>query len=300
MTNARQISRVVLIGCGRMGRAMLKGWLAQGISPANIMVVEQDPCALDDIPVQQRPALVLRLADVELISEPVCAVLAVKPQVADSVLADLSGLPLDSVLLSIAAGVTIERLKQKLSPFIGVVRAMPNLPASIGAGVTVMVADPAVTEIQKAACDELLRATGRSIWAANESCLDAVTALSGSGPAYVFLMIEVMTQVGIELGLESTMAKTLATSTVHGAAALADGASDTAASLREQVTSPGGTTQAALKVLMRDTGMLALFREALTAARDRSIELRVTEPAVYRGMALHPARMGAEKMGAGD
>jgi pyrroline-5-carboxylate reductase len=282
-----------------MGQAMLKGWLAQGISPANILVVEQDPRALDDIPLQQRPALVLRLADVELIHEPVCAVLAVKPQVADSVLADLSGLPLDSVLLSIAAGVTIDRLKQKLSPFIGVVRAMPNLPASIGAGVTVMVADAAVTETQKVACDELLRATGRSIWAENESCLDAVTALSGSGPAYVFLMIEVMTQVGIELGLDAAMAKTLAAGTVHGAASLAEGSTDSATSLREQVTSPGGTTQAALKVLMRDTGMLALFRDALTAARDRSVELRTAEPALYRGMALHPERMGEEKIRVG-
>ena len=286
MRDLKQISRVVLIGCGRMGRAMLKGWLAQGVAPANILVVEQDRHVLDDIPSLQRPAVVSNLTAVELIKEPVCAVLAVKPQVIDTVLSDLAGLPPDSVILSIAAGVTIERIKQKVSPFVSVVRTMPNLPASIGAGVTVAVPDQRVTQSQKDACDELLRATGRTIWATDEACLDAVTALSGSGPAYVFHLIEVMERAGLELGLDSDMAKQLAICTVFGSALLAESSKDSAKSLREQVTSPNGTTQAALNVLMRTDGLQALLREAMTAARDRSVELRAADPVHYRGVDL--------------
>lgn len=290
MRDPKQISRVVLIGCGRMGRAMLQGWLVQGVTPANILVVEQDEHVLDDIPPLQRPALIRNLSSVELLKEPVCAVLAVKPQVLDSVLPDLSVLPLDSVVLSIAAGVTIRRIREKVSPFVSVVRTMPNLPASIGAGVTVAVADDKVTQVQRDACDELLRATGRTIWAGDEGCLDAVTALSGSGPAYVFHLIEAMEQAGCDLGLESDMARQLALETVYGAALLAKSSRDSASSLREQVTSPNGTTQAALNVLMRPAGLQTLMREAMTAARDRSIELRQAEPVHYRGVALAAAK----------
>lgn len=286
MRDLKQISRVILIGCGRMGVAMLKGWLSQGVALARILVVEQNPAALDDIPAAQRPALVRSLDGVELIGEPVCAILAVKPQVIDSVLPDLSELPLDSVVLSIAAGVSIERIKSKVSPFVSVVRAMPNLPASIGAGVTVLVADDRVTAAQKEACDELLRATGRVIWARDEGCLDAVTALSGSGPAYVFHLIETMEQAGRELGLDADLARQLAIGTVYGSALLAEISKDGAASLRQQVTSPNGTTQAALNVLMRTDGLQSLMREALTAARDRSVELRNAEPVQYRGVTL--------------
>lgn len=288
-----QITRILLIGCGRMGKAMLKGWLAQGVSPSNILVVERDMHALDDIGSDQRPALIENIGDVELIDEPVCTVLAVKPQTIDSVLADLSALPRGSVLLSVAAGVTIARLKEKISPVVGVVRAMPNLPAAIGAGVTVMVADRTITAIQKAACDELLRATGKTIWAEDEDCLDAVTALSGSGPAYVFLLIEVLARIGVELGLEDVMATQLAESTVYGAACLAQQSSETAAALREQVTSPNGTTQAALQVLMGADGIESAFRAALQAAKTRSIELRTTTPAVYRGFDLTSGRVKA-------
>ncbi len=274
MNRHGQVPRIVLIGCGRMGRAMLQAWLARDIALTDILVVERDASVLDDIPEHQRPALVTKFPEAGVLRQPVCAVLAVKPQAVDRVLPDLSALPLDSVVLSIAAGVTIGRLKQKLSPFVGIVRAMPNLPASIGAGVTVMVADRAVAEAQKAACEDLLRGTGRTLWAEAEDCLDAVTALSGSGPAYVFVMIEALQRIGRELGLEGEMADRLATATVHGAACLAEASSHSAAALREQVTSPGGTTQAALQVLMRDDDMLALLRRALTAARDRSVELR--------------------------
>lgn len=286
MRDIKQISRVVLIGCGRMGRAMLQGWLTQGVAPANILVVEQDENVLDDIPALQRPALVRSLSSVELLQEPVCAVLAVKPQVIDTVLPDLSILPLDSIVLSIAAGVTIQRIRNKISPFVSIVRAMPNLTASIGAGVTVAVADDKVTQVQKDVGDKLMRATGRTIWAGNEGCLDAVTALSGSGPAYVFHLIETMEQAASELGLESDMARQLALETVYGAALLAKTSRDSASSLREQVTSPNGTTQAALNVLMRSDGLPSLMREAMTAARDRSIELREAEPVHYRGVAL--------------
>lgn len=293
MGNDKQITRILLIGCGRMGKAMLKGWLAQGVSPSNILVVERDTHALDDVSVDQRPALIENIGDVELIDEPVCAVLAVKPQVIDSVLANLSALPLDSVLLSVAAGVTIARLKEKISPFVSVVRAMPNLPAAIGTGVTVMVADGTITAIQKAACDELLHATGKTIWAEDEDCLDAVTALSGSGPAYVFLLIEILARIGVELGLEDVMAAQLAEATVYGAACLAEQSSETATALREQVTSPNGTTQAALHVLMGAGGIEPVFRAALQAAKNRSIELRMATPAVYRGFDLTAGRVEA-------
>lgn len=274
MRDLKHITHVVLIGCGRMGRAMLKGWLSQGVAPANILVVEQDQHTLDDIPALQRPVLIRRLHSMQRFKTPVCATLAVKPQVIDSVLADLCDLPHGSVVLSIAAGVTIDRIKQKVSPDVSVVRAMPNLPASIGAGVTVLVADEKVTDSQKEACDELLRATGRTIWVREEGCLDAVTALSGSGPAYVFHLMETMEQAGRELGLDGDLARQLAVGTVCGSALLAEGSGDSATSLREQVTSPNGTTQAALDVLMRTDGLQALMKEALTAARDRSIELR--------------------------
>jgi len=201
-------------------------------------------------------------------------VLAVKPQSMEAVLPDLKRFAdLGSVFLSIAAGKTIKYFKAHLGASARIVRAMPNTPASVRQGITVACAGAGVTEPQKKRCQELLEAVGEALWVEDEALMDPVTALSGSGPAYVFLLVEAMAAAGAKLGLAPEMAMQLARATVAGSGELLRQSAEPAAQLRVNVTSPGGTTAEALRVLMAEDGLQPVFDKALAAAARRSKEL---------------------------
>jgi pyrroline-5-carboxylate reductase len=257
-----------------MGSSLLSRWLSKDlISVSDMLVVEPDSSALKNIEKSRRPRQVKSIADIEALKEPVCVVLAIKPQQFEHVVAFLAVLPYGSIVLAVAAGIRISRFRQVISPFVGVVRAMPNLPAAIGAGVTALFADERTTKLQKSVCDEIMQTTGKTLWVRDENDLDAVTALSGSGPAYVFLLIEILAKIGGELGLEADVAAQLASATVYGAGRLADESDKSAGELRADVTRPGGTTEAALEILMGAGGIEVPFRSALHAAKDRARQL---------------------------
>lgn len=262
---------LVLAGCGKMGGAMLDAWLSSGLLAQALVI---DPSGLPDIfqdnpHVSHAPAVPDRFNN-----EPDVIVLAVKPQILKAASQQLSAITSDKTLiLSIAAGQTLETLESLFGIAQPVIRTMPNTPAAIGKGMSVSIANAHVTAAQKKIAARLLEKTGKTAWIDDESLMDAVTALSGSGPAYLFLLIEILTESGKRLGLPEDMAATLARQTVIGSAALAEHESSTsAAQLRRNVTSPGGTTEAALKVLM-DGKMQDVFDNALLAARNRGKEL---------------------------
>jgi pyrroline-5-carboxylate reductase len=254
---------VTLVGCGKMGSAMVRGWVASKVAD-KIYVIE--PSGL--------PGDLQNMDIVELVEQTVPSdiiVLAVKPQMMDAVCQTLD--PGSATILSIAAGQKIANFEKHFGDAQPVIRSMPNTPAAIGEGMTVAVANKNVTPAIRKIADDLLRATGQVEWIDNEELMDAVTALSGSGPAYVFYLIETLAKAGESVGLTTGFAMTLARQTVIGSAALAADDSETpAAILRKNVTSPGGTTEAALNVLM-DGRMQDLFSEALAAATARSKEL---------------------------
>ena len=261
---------LTLVGAGKMGGAMLEGWLAAGLDPKRTTIVEADPsdalralCAARGLalnPATVAPAAVL--------------VLAIKPQgFADAAPGLDRMIGPGTVVLSILAGKTVADIEGRLPSARAIVRAMPNLPASIGRGATGAVANAAVTAGQRAAVAALLGANGLVEWVGSEAEIDAVTALSGSGPAYVFLMVEAMTEAGIAAGLDPQVAARLARATISGAGALLDASDLPASELRRNVTSPGGTTAAALDVLMRDDALGPLMREAVAAAKRRAGEL---------------------------
>jgi pyrroline-5-carboxylate reductase len=262
---------ILLIGFGNMGQALVRGWLAKGRSARGIEVVDPVPAAravATRLGVAARGELASAgMADV--------VVLAVKPHQLAEVLPQCVDLARDgAVFLSIAAGKTLGEIERGLAPRAAVVRAMPNTPAAIGQGMTALVANAAATKRQREVCAELLAAVGAVAWLADERDMDAVTAISGSGPAYVFLLVECLEQAAIDLGLAAPLAKQLALATVAGAAAYAAAAGDAPAELRRRVTSPNGTTQAALEVLMAENdGMRALLARATRAAAERSREL---------------------------
>lgn len=261
---------LVLVGAGNMGGAMLNGWLDAGVEPAAILVIDPKPSE----------AMAKRLAadHVRCESAPpdgVTAgilVLAVKPQMMDTVLPGLTGLigP-GTVSLSIAAGKTIAYFDRHLGG--AVVRSIPNTPAMIGRGITAAVANAAVSSEAKAEVDRLLSVCGPVEWVDDEAMIDAVTAVSGSGPAYVFYLVECMAEAGRKCGLPADLAMRLARATVTGAGELMHRSPDGAATLRQNVTSPNGTTAAALAILMAGDGMQPLFDQAVKAAADRSREL---------------------------
>lgn len=265
---------VVLAGAGKMGTAMLSGWLARGLDPSNLIVLEPAPstetrqlAATHGIRVQSQPDAVS--------PAPSVIVVAVKPQVMADVFPPLAALAgTGTVVLSIAAGKTIAGFEANLKPSTAVVRAMPNTPAAIGRGVTGVVANSHVTDAQKEACEALLGAVGEVVWLENEALIDAVTAVSGSGPAYVFLLCEVLANAGVAAGLDRATATRLARATVAGAGELLNQSKLSAEQLRTNVTSPGGTTAAALDVLMKDSGGLQeLMMAAVAAAQRRGREL---------------------------
>lgn len=261
---------VLLIGVGKMGTAMAEGWIGAGLPGSSLVLV--DPAPHDSVvKFARRTGAILRR---DLPSEaPRVMVLAVKPQVMDGVLAASRHIvgP-HTLVLSIAAGISIARFAQGLGTE-RIVRTMPNTPAQLGKGVTGAVAANAVTAEDRALADALLAAAGDVAWLDNEAGIDALTAVSGSGPAYVFYMVEALAKAGEKQGLDAEQAMRLARQTIIGAAALLEADPAPAEQLRKNVTSPGGTTQAALDVLMADNGLGPLMERAVDAARKRSEEL---------------------------
>lgn len=260
---------IVLAGAGKMGGAMLSGWLAQGVAPASIAVIE--PMPSDEIKALTAKGVRLNAAPSE-IGDVAVLVLAVKPQMFRQAGPQLRPLVKPSTLVvSIMAGTPTAALKEVCGGM--VVRTMPNTPAAIGRGITVAVAADAIAPEQRAMVDALLRATGSVEWVDDESLMDAVTAVSGSGPAYVFLLAEELARAGVAAGLPAALAEKLARETVSGAGELLHRSDLDAATLRQNVTSPGGTTAAALGVLMGDDGFRPLLERAVAAATARSKEL---------------------------
>jgi pyrroline-5-carboxylate reductase len=262
---------LVLVGCGKMGSALLRGWRAGKVAD-RFHVVEPAgrPSGFSDA------ADIAWHAEPESLPEglmPDAVVFAVKPQAVDAVVPFYRRwVAPQTLFLSIIAGKTIASLVRHLGPA-PLVRTMPNTPATIGRGITVACAGRNVSEAQRGLCERLLAAVGESAWVADEALLDAVTAVSGSGPAYVFLLIEAMAAAGEAEGLPPDLALRLARATVAGAGELARVAAESPAQLRENVTSPGGTTRAALDVLMAEDGLERLLRRAIAAAAKRSREL---------------------------
>ena len=270
---------VVLIGCGKMGGAMLEGWIADTNLDAHFSIIEPFQDHLGWTASHDNIALFDSCAASEAASIPpaTMVVLAVKPQMMDEAIDHFAHMiDDDTAFLSIAAGITTAWLASRLDPIsrgsATIIRAMPNTPAAIGQGITVLYSGDA-TDAKRDLAAQLLMAIGQVVMIDDESLMDAVTAVSGSGPAYVFLLAEVMTKAAIEAGLPDDLAAQLAEATVAGAGALIAASDDDPAVLRANVTSKGGTTAAALDVLMADDGMAPLLSRAIAAAKARSIAL---------------------------
>jgi pyrroline-5-carboxylate reductase len=264
---------LVLAGAGNMGGAMLTGWLEQGLDPKTIII--QDPAPPPRIAELLARHGIKAVADVGTLARPPAVLLmAVKPQVMGEVFPPLARkVGPDTVVLSIAAGKTIASFEAHLPARAAVVRSIPNTPAAIGRGITVAAANASVTAKQRVACDALLRSVGDVAWVDDETLIDPVTAVSGSGPAYVFLLAECLAAAGVKAGLDPALAAKLARATVAGSGELLHRSDLDAATLRQNVTSPNGTTYAALQVLMSDKGLQPLMTEAIAAATKRSREL---------------------------
>lgn len=262
---------LVLLGCGKMGGALLEGWLSRGLPPGAFTVIEPRPSPR----LEELAAEGLRL-NADLPASPAIAVLAVKPQMMGDALPALAALGGGGTLfLSIAAGTAIATFEAALGPATPIVRAMPNTPAAVGRGITALIGNDHVDDDALALAETLMQAVGQTLLLENEDQMDAVTAVSGSGPAYVFLLIETLAAAGEAQGLPAEMALRLARATVGGAGQLAETAAEDPAQLRINVTSPAGTTAAALEVLMREEGGLApLMKAAVAAAADRGRALR--------------------------
>jgi pyrroline-5-carboxylate reductase len=261
---------IVMCGAGKMGAALLEGWVRAGLVPDRIAAFEPHPAP----PVAALAARGVRLnPDAGALKNAAAIVIAVKPQIAAEALPGLASMIGPStVVVSIMAGRTLRFLAGALPQAGSFVRAMPNTPAAIGRGITVAV-PLHVSEMQRALAHRLLIATGAVEWIVDEKLMDAVTAVSGSGPAYVFLLAEALAEAGVASGLPRSLAEKLARETVAGAGELLRRSAVDAATLRENVTSPGGTTAAALEVLMRADGLPALLQEAVAAATERSRKL---------------------------
>ncbi len=262
---------VLLVGAGKMGGAMLEGWLKRGLPPASLTV-------LDPAPSPEITALAadrgFHLNPAGTTTPPLVVILAVKPQVMADVLAEVAPrIPDTAAVVSVAAGKTIADLGRQFPDCQPIIRTIPNTPAAIGRGITVCVANGLVSSGQRDAATALLEAGGEVSWIDDEGMMDAVTAVSGSGPAYVFLLAECMAEAGVAAGLPAELAARLAGATVSGAGELLRTSDLDAATLRKNVTSPGGTTEAALRVLMGDDGLPEKMTEAVAAATRRGKEL---------------------------
>jgi pyrroline-5-carboxylate reductase len=275
MTSARTLAHlsgtILLVGAGKMGGALLEGWLGLGLDPKYAAVIEPQPsrelAALAGRGLRLNPAA-------SAIGEASAIVIAVKPQMAPEVMPALAPyVGAGTVVVSIMAGRTLDFLEQALSQRAALVRAMPNTPAAIGRGITVAVPNVRVSARQHELVHALLSATGAVEWIADETLMDAVTAVSGSGPAYVFLLAEALAQAGAAAGLPGDLAARLARATVAGSGELLQRSPLDPASLRQNVTSPGGTTAAALDVLSGPHGLRELMARAVAAATARSRQL---------------------------
>lgn len=277
MTSAKR--RILLVGCGKMGQALGKGWLARGQSPAGLVAIEPDEgsaCAVRDAGIPT----VRALEQIDAAFQPDWIVIALKPQVAATALAPYARFAApantafaSATFISIVAGTRIASLRAYLGPKAVVIRAMPNTAAAVGRAMTVAFAGPGVGNGARSECTALLEAVGDVAWVEDEALMDAVTAVSGSGPAYVFLLIEALAEAGVRAGLSPALAQRLARQTVVGAGELARLSPEPATTLRQNVTSPGGTTEAALKVLMAKGGLQKLLTDAVAAAAARAKEL---------------------------
>jgi pyrroline-5-carboxylate reductase len=261
---------LVLAGAGKMGSAMLDGWIARGLKPKQIVVIEPHPGKA----VKALAGRGLKLNPKSKVPAATAVVIAVKPQSAPEAVPPLAAfIGKDTLALSIMAGRTIRYLAASLPAGTAIVRAMPNTPAAIGRGITVAVATANVSARQRRQASDLLAAIGKVEWTGDEALMDAVTALSGSGPAYVFLLAEAMANAGIAAGLPPALSTRLARETVAGSGELLHRSQVDATTLRENVTSPGGTTAAALDVLMGPGGLEELMTKAIAAATRRSRDL---------------------------
>jgi pyrroline-5-carboxylate reductase len=264
---------LLLIGCGKMGGALLSGWLDHGVPPETVHVVEPGAAALQPFagkPLHRHGTLAEAPDDLA----PAVVMLAVKPQMMDEALKGLERFATPgTVFLSIAAGKTLAYFEERLGPEAAIVRAMPNTPAAVGRGMTVLCANSRVSTEQRKLCESLSRAVGEADWVEDEGLLDVVTAVSGGGPAYVFLLTECLAKAGERLGLAPELALRLARETVAGSGELLHRAEEHPSVLRQNVTSPAGTTLEALNVLMAEGALEALMAEAIAAATRRSREL---------------------------
>ena len=265
---------LLLVGAGKMGGAMFSRWIEGGFDPKRISVLDPFLDETGAATLRKGGSAVARKAGEAHGRDYKTIVLAVKPQSMAAVLPEIAPLATpETVIVSIAAGVKLATLQAAFPPRQPIVRAMPNTPAQIGKGISVAVANDAVSKAQRAIVDALLAAVGQVAWVDDEGLIDAVTAVSGSGPAYVFLLAECLAEGGRRAGLPDDLAEKLGRETVAGAGALLGSSPLTPGELRQNVTSPGGTTAAALSVLMADDGLAALMIRAVEAAKKRSIEL---------------------------
>ncbi|MEE9209291.1 MAG: pyrroline-5-carboxylate reductase [Kiloniellales bacterium] len=264
---------LLLVGCGKMGGALLGGWLERGLAPERVTVVEPLEASVAGF-AARGVAAVAEAGALAPDAAPAVVVLAVKPQQMDAAMPGLARFARPgTVFLSIAAGKNIGYFEGHLGAAAAIVRAMPNTPAAVGRGMTVLCANPHVGAAQRTACGDLLAAVGETAWVEDEALLDPVTAVSGGGPAYVFLLIECLAEAGTAAGLPAELAMRLARVTVAGSGELVHRAPEPAGTLRENVTSPGGTTLEALKVLMAPDGLQPLMTRAIAEATRRSREL---------------------------
>lgn len=266
---------VLLVGCGRMGGALLEGWFQRGLNPVDSIVVE--PAGRDAVgPCTEHRALTVlpNISDVPRDFHPDVVLFAVKPQIADQTIPDYARFAdAHPVFLSVIAGKTTGYFQKHLGDQAAVVRAMPNTPAAVGKAISVLYAASSASAMQRRVCEVLMNAVGDVEWIADESLMDAVTAVSGSGPAYVFLLAECLRDAGVAAGLPPDVAARLSYATLAGASAMLASEGVEPEALRQNVTSPGGTTAAALSVLMADGGLEQLFKRAVAAATERSKEL---------------------------
>lgn len=268
-------TRIAFIGCGNMGQSLIGGLIANGHEPAALRGSDPDAGKLKML--ADRYGIEIFPDNVHAVSDADVVLLAVKPQMLADTVAQLYGhINEKQLVISIAAGIRLDTLGHLLGTAQPIVRVMPNTPALILTGASALYPNEAVTPGQRDLAEGIMRSVGLAVWIDNEAAMDAVTALSGSGPAYFFLVMEVMEKAAVKLGLPAAQARLLTLETAFGAAKMALETDTDVATLRRQVTSPGGTTEQALKVLMEKGNIEKLFMDALTAAKHRSEELAVS------------------------
>lgn len=266
--------KLLLIGCGKMGSAMLEGWIKGGVEPHNVTVI--DPHATKTAFSDKCANILNDHSELEDTDFDICFI-AVKPQVFREVVSNYKKVVRKGcVFVSVAAGITTKTIKECLGENARVIRVMPNLPATIKEGISGIFSDKNVSFEQTKSVIDILECNGEVIEVSSEDDIDKITAISGSGPGYIFLFIEAMEKIAMEYGFDETNAKLLSSQTVFGSAKLAKNSEISASELRQNVTSPGGTTEAALKMLMDEKeGLQSLLKKAIDSARDRSKELKL-------------------------